>query len=141
MGTKEEDRPKFVQDVVLLCENVRRQHDASIRQKLRSVAGASMTAPQKEVLSCGPGSPTMSSATGHRPDSLAVTCWQTAHWQALFLILGTLVRCTQPQLLRARSGGHLGNAGGIEVRLHGDRASPEQIRPRAQVSGAGSVGM
>ncbi|KAK3244516.1 hypothetical protein CYMTET_45871 [Cymbomonas tetramitiformis] len=34
-GTKEEDRPKFVQDFILLCETVRRQHDASIRQKIR----------------------------------------------------------------------------------------------------------
>ncbi|KAK3256374.1 hypothetical protein CYMTET_34488 [Cymbomonas tetramitiformis] len=49
-GTKEEDRPKFVQDFVLPCENVRRQHDASIKQKLRSVAGATMTVAQKIML-------------------------------------------------------------------------------------------
>ncbi|KAK3252562.1 hypothetical protein CYMTET_38143 [Cymbomonas tetramitiformis] len=35
-GTKDKDRPKLVQDFVLLCENMRRQHDASIREKLRS---------------------------------------------------------------------------------------------------------
>ncbi|KAK3276292.1 hypothetical protein CYMTET_15621 [Cymbomonas tetramitiformis] len=38
-GRKDEDRPKFVQDFVVLCETVRRLHESSIRQKIRSVAG------------------------------------------------------------------------------------------------------
>ncbi|KAK3234156.1 hypothetical protein CYMTET_55585 [Cymbomonas tetramitiformis] len=34
-GTKKEDRPKVLRDFVLLCENMRRQHDATIRKRLR----------------------------------------------------------------------------------------------------------
>ncbi|KAK3281563.1 hypothetical protein CYMTET_10652 [Cymbomonas tetramitiformis] len=49
-GTKEEDRPKFLRDFALLCENFRRQHDASIRKRLRSVAGVNLTDVQKQIL-------------------------------------------------------------------------------------------
>ncbi|KAK3281796.1 hypothetical protein CYMTET_10425, partial [Cymbomonas tetramitiformis] len=34
-GTKEEDRPKFLREFALMCENFVRQHNASIRKKLR----------------------------------------------------------------------------------------------------------
>ncbi|KAK3250035.1 hypothetical protein CYMTET_40567 [Cymbomonas tetramitiformis] len=49
-GTKDEDRPKFVQDFVVLCETVRRLHDASTRQELRSVSGTQMTDAQRNQL-------------------------------------------------------------------------------------------
>ncbi|KAK3237973.1 hypothetical protein CYMTET_51982 [Cymbomonas tetramitiformis] len=49
-GTKNENRPNFVQDFVLLCETIRRQHDASIRSKSRSVAGAQMTDAHETLL-------------------------------------------------------------------------------------------
>ncbi|KAK3233688.1 hypothetical protein CYMTET_56045 [Cymbomonas tetramitiformis] len=49
-GTKEEDRPKFLRDFALLCENFRRQHAASIRKRLRSVQGAGLSDEQKQTL-------------------------------------------------------------------------------------------
>ncbi|KAK3242037.1 hypothetical protein CYMTET_48249 [Cymbomonas tetramitiformis] len=36
-GTKEEDRPRFLRDFALLCENFRRQHDVNIRKRLREM--------------------------------------------------------------------------------------------------------
>ncbi|KAK3270049.1 hypothetical protein CYMTET_21533 [Cymbomonas tetramitiformis] len=49
-GMKEEDKPKFVRDFVLICENLRRQHEASFRRKLRSVAGQALSPEQKTAM-------------------------------------------------------------------------------------------
>ncbi|KAK3235225.1 hypothetical protein CYMTET_54552 [Cymbomonas tetramitiformis] len=49
-GTKEEDRPKFLRDFALMCENFRRQHNANIRKRLRSVTTTSLSDEQKKAL-------------------------------------------------------------------------------------------
>ncbi|KAK3265199.1 hypothetical protein CYMTET_26102, partial [Cymbomonas tetramitiformis] len=48
-GTKDEDRPRFVQDFSIVVERVRRHHGANIRQRLRSATGTQMTDEQRNT--------------------------------------------------------------------------------------------